>query len=360
MSGWQQAWGLFGESRWVQGGILVAGAALAALAADLVFAHGLARLARRTRTDFDDRAIVVLRRPVRSSVLLAGLALAALRIDPSELLQNGALDLTALTVNVLATIAIAIWTIAGTRLAAVLLDAASSRSRFGAERTAPLLRNLANIVLVGAGVYFLFVAWGIDVTAWLASAGIVGIAIGFAAKDSLANLFSGFFILSDAPYKLGDFIRLDSGERGQVTHVGLRSTRLLTRDDVEVTIPNAVMGNAKIINESGGRWTKLRLRVPVGVAYGSDVDQVRRVLEEIGAADPDVCADPAPRARFRAFGESGLEFELLAWIEQPMDRGRILDALNTAIYKRFSLDAIEIPFAKRDVYLKEIPPGLRG
>ena len=87
-----------------------------------------------------------------------------------------------------------------------------------------------------------------------------------------------FFILADAPYKIGDFVVLDSGERGEVTHIGIRSTRLLTRDDIQVTIPNSVMGNTKIINESGGPTEKFRIRVIVGVAYGSDIDQVREVL----------------------------------------------------------------------------------
>ncbi|MFT5274966.1 MAG: MscS family membrane protein [Cryomorphaceae bacterium] len=85
-------------------------------------------------------------------------------------------------------------------------------------------------------------------TAWLASAGIIGIAVGFAAKDTLANLFSGVFILADSPYKLGDYVVLEDNSRGKVTQISLRSTRMLTRDDVEVTVPNSITGNTKIIN----------------------------------------------------------------------------------------------------------------
>ncbi|OQW99996.1 MAG: hypothetical protein BWK74_00755 [Desulfobacteraceae bacterium A6] len=95
-----------------------------------------------------------------------------------------------------------------------------------------------------------------DLTAWVASAGIIGLALSFAAKDTLANLFSGVFILADAPYKIGDFIVLDSGERGEVTNIGIRSTRLLTRSDIEITVPNSIMGNTRIINEAGGRHQK--------------------------------------------------------------------------------------------------------
>ena len=146
-------------------------------------------------------------------------------------------------------------------------------------------------------------------TAWLASAGIIGIAIGFAAKDTLANLFSGVFIMADAPYKIGDFVVLDSGERGEITHIGIRSTRLKTRDDIEVTVPNSVMGNTKIINESGGPHEKFRIRVAVGVAYGSDIDKVREVLMGVALNDEAVCADPEPRVRLRNFGPSSLDFE---------------------------------------------------
>ena len=92
---------------------------------------------------------------------------------------------------------------------------------------------MSKIVVFGLAVYCFLVTWDLDLSAWLASAGIMGIAVGFTAKDSLANLFGGLFVIMDSPYKLGDFINLDSGERGRVIKIGLRSTRLLTRDDVE-------------------------------------------------------------------------------------------------------------------------------
>jgi small-conductance mechanosensitive channel len=225
------------------------------------------------------------------------------------------------------------------------------RFLFIQERTLPLLNNLLIIVVTALAVYFIFLAWQIDVTAWMASAGILGLAISFAAKDTLANLFSGVFIVADAPYKLGDFIVLDSGERGEVTHIGIRSTRLLTRDDVEVTVPNSIMGNAKITNESGGPHEKYRLRVKVGVAYGSDIDKVHAVLLDVANSHPDVAREPAPRVRFRGFGDSSLDHELLCWVEKPVKRGLVLHLLNTEIYKRFMVEEIEIPFPQRDVHL---------
>jgi len=205
--------------------------------------------------------------------------------------------------------------------------------------------------------YYIFVSWNVDMTAWLASAGIIGIAVGFAAKDTLANLFSGVFIMADSPYKIGDFVVLDGGERGEVTKIGIRSTRILTRDDVEIIVPNAVMGNTKIINESGGRHEKYRIRVQVGVAYGSDIDKVREILMEIGESEEMTCKDPEPRVRFRRFGTSGLDFELLCWIDQPVLRGQISDRLNSTVYKAFKSEGIEIPYSKHDVYIKDMPKG---
>jgi small-conductance mechanosensitive channel len=222
-------------------------------------------------------------------------------------------------------------------------------------RTIPMFDIILKLVTLLVGSYCLLMVWGINPLGWLASAGIVGIAVGFAAKDTLANLFSGFFIVADAPYKLGDYINLDSGERGRVISIGMRSTRLLTRSDVEITVPNAVIGGAKITNESGGPDEKMRLRIVVGAAYGSDVDQVCKLLKEIGDANPEVCKIPAPRVRMRGFGASSLDFNLLAWIEKPEDRGRISHELYMNIYKSFALAGIEIPYAKRDVYIKEFP-----
>jgi len=147
---------------------------------------------------------------------------------------------------------------------------------------------VATVLIVAIAAYALLQVWNIDPTAWLASAGVVGIAVGFAAKDTLANLFAGFFIIADVPYKLGDYVVLDAGERGEITRVGIRSTRLLTRDDVEVIIPNSELANHKIVNESGGRWVKFRIRLKVGVAYGSDLDRVVEVLEEVARENRNV------------------------------------------------------------------------
>ena len=301
-----------------------------------------------SRLELDDRLIALLHRPIFVTVVLGSLHVAtrllALPIPFARPL-----------LSFLATLLILVWATAALRISRLALEAlgsGESRTPWVEARTAPLLDNLSKLVVVGLAVYALMVAWHLDVRPWLASAGIAGIAIGFAAKDTLANLFGGLSVIADAPYKLGDFIVLDSGERGLVTRIGLRSTRILTRDDVEITIPNGVIANAKITNESGGPFEKHRLTITVGVAYGSDVDHVRTALMAAAASVSGLSDDPKPRVRFTEFGDSALIFRLQCWIEKPAERGLMRDALNPAVYKRFNVENISIPFPQRDVHMK--------
>jgi len=266
-------------------------------------------------------------------------------------------NVSLVTVSLLKTVVVFVWASFAMKFAKFLLAqlSASKDKQFIQKSTLPLFSNLANLIIIAFAIYFIFLAWGIDVTAWIASAGILGLAISFAAKDTLANLFAGVFILADAPYKLGDYIVLDSGERGKVTHIGIRSTRMLTRDDIEITVPNSVMGNAKITNEAGGPSNKRRIRIPVGVAYGSDIDRVREILESVAANNDKVCGLPEPRVRFRTFGASSVDCELLCWIDQPVLKGQVFDQLFCEVYKQFMEHAIEIPYSKQDVYIKSMP-----
>ena len=318
------------------------------------------RLVSRRSPYVGDAIVGHVRSPLFWSISLMGGLLAATAMGAGE-------DMRGTLVSIVLSVLIFMWMLFVTRVSKLLLTAASQRGRPNAvvrPQTLPLFVNLVAIAVFVLAVYFIFQSWHVDMTAWLASAGIAGIAIGFAAKDTLANLFSGVFIMADSPYKIGDYVVLDDGVglRGKVTHIGIRSTRLLTRDDVEVTIPNSIMGNSKVVNESGGPHQKFRIRVAVGVAYGSDIDQVREVLMSVAESSDSVCDDPEPRVRFRAFGASSLDFDLLCWVENPELRGRVLDALNTAVYKRFQEEGIEIPYAKQDLYIKEMPssPGQPG
>ncbi len=323
---------------------------IAAKILEVLLVRGIGRFARYTKTDVDDRIIQSLRKPIFRTLLLLGLG-AALKIeaipDPWSLYIFASIQ----------TLLILIWTFLIIHIISlVFLFMAEHPNRFQLVQpaTLPVFEIGSKVIILGGAAYFVMISWNLDPTGWVASAGIIGIAVGFAAKDTLANLFAGVFILADAPYKVGDYIDLE-GQRGQVIKIGLRSTRILTRDDIEITIPNSTIAAGKIVNESGGPSIKHRLRVPIGVAYGSDVDQVRAVLQEVADNNQYFCRDPEPRVRFRKFGDSSLDFEILGWIEDPGTRGLVLDSMNTAVYKALVKAGIEIPFPKRDVYIKQLP-----
>jgi small-conductance mechanosensitive channel len=318
--------------------------------ADLLISRIIARIVSRSSGDFDDNVVALLHRPVFITFVLVGLALATRHIGLPE-------SPAYVTIGILRTIAIVVWYTFFRGLVQLLLTAARRRTAAKRVHTSmlPLLDTVVKVILLALAVYFVFLAWNINVTAWIASAGIVGLALSFAAKDTLSNLFAGVSIIADAPYKTGDIITLESGERGVVTHIGLRSTRILTRDDVEITVPNGVIGNSKIINEAGGPSAKHRIRVAVGVAYGSDLDQVIAALSGVAAAHSEVCTVPEPRVRFREFGDSSLNFELLCWIDQPVDRGRLTHELNCAVYRAFAEEQISIPFPQRDLHVRTMP-----
>ncbi len=332
-------------------GLILFGTWVFAWIFDRVIVAVARRLASKTETDIDDHLFDLMHRPLFYSILVFGLSLATHVVHIPNEIYN-------ILFPVLYTVLLLMWTMFLLKFAKVMLrKMAFNQRHFGVlhPQTLPLFENLALIVILVLSVYYILSSWDIDMTAWLASAGIVGIAVGFAAKDTLANLFSGVFIMADAPYKIGDYIVLETGERGEVTNIGLRSTRILTRDNIEVTVPNSVMGNTKVINESGGPSTQYRIRTRVGVAYGSDIDLARSVLQSVADNEIDICTNPPPVVRFRTFGGSSLDFDVMGWITEPALRGRIIDKLNTEIYKKFAEHNIEIPYHKQDVYIKEFP-----
>lgn len=231
-----------------------------------------------------------------------------------------------------------------------------SSPRFRPKEIDPTLTHL--ICRLITWVILIVLLWnvsayiGISFTAVFASAGIAGIALALAARELLANFFGGVSLLLDRPFKTGDFILLDSGERGMVVSVGMRSTRILTRDDIQIAIPNSIITSTKIINESAPRQ-RFRVRIKIGVAFDSDIDLVEKTLLEIAQRNKLTSPTPDPRVRFRSFGESALEFELLCWAHRPLDKGRLIHELNCEIYKTFKEEGIQIPFPQQDIHLTE-------
>ena len=302
-------------------------------------------LASKTNSQLDDQIIAELREPIFNTVLWFGLIVATK--------STGFIDgLAAYISPVALSMIVLAWTRATLSVSGTLITVMSrddSRFKKMDVRTEPLLIISSKIMLMIMCAYLILIIWGINPVGLLASAGIVGIAVGFAAKDTLANLFSGVFILADRPYKLGDYVNLDSGERGKVTHIGIRSTRLITRDDIEVTIPNGVIGNQKIVNENGGPGHSMRIRLDLQCAYEADLQHVEDVLMTLISKHQEIKQHPNPRVRFRGFGDSGINLQLMGWIDEPQDRGRISHLLYKDIHATFAKHKIEIPYPKRQL-----------
>ncbi len=338
---------------WAEAGAIILLALVLAKLADLFLVFVVGRMMSHTKNTFDDKIVKMLHQPVFVTFSLFGLVIASRSIA----VEIGSSLLPA-TLAILKTLMLIAWLRFLLRSAESVIDTMGRSPRhfnFAQKDTVPLLKNMAIVFLLLAGAYSILIAWDINVTGLVASAGIVGLALSFAAQDTLSHLFAGVAILADRPYRIGDFIVLDTGERGKVTHIGLRSTRLMTRDDVEVSIPNGVMGSAKIVNESGGGVKRFRISASVGVAYGSDVKKILQVLEDIGNTMQDIVKNPAPRARFREFGASSLNFDLMVWIYDPESRGLRIHEMNCAIYERFQEEGIVIPFPQQDVWIRELP-----
>ena len=335
----------------VQAFLYIIGAVLAAKLVDWIIISFLSRLVKRTDSTIDDKIIIILHRPIYYTILFMGLGTAVHLFQLPEIVTYSLL-------GIFKTISVIIWSLALFQSFMHFINwySRKSKNNFIQVYTIPIFDNVGKVVIFTLALYFILVSWGINVTGLLASATVLSLTLAFAARDTVANLFSGFFIMADRPYKKGDYINLEGGQRGMVTTIGLRSTRIMTRDDIEITIPNSLIANSKIVNESGGKVENERVRIDISVAYGSDIDKVREILLGISNTSENVCENPDPRVRFRNFGDSGLMFQLLFWIEKPKDRGRIVDEINTNIYKIFNEENIVIPYPQRDIHVISSDP----
>lgn len=225
---------------------------------------------------------------------------------------------------------------------------ANSRLDIGARQTAGAI---ARYIVLIAGFLIIVQTAGIDLTTFNVLAGAVGIGVGFGLQNVVSNFISGLIILFERPIKVGDRVEV-SGIDGKVMEINGRSTTILTNDNIAIIVPNS-----RFISENVVNWkyndSVVRFRIPVGVAYGSDVRLVERVLLEAANEEEEVLETPPPVVRFLAFGDSSLNFELRAWTVSAVNRkGRIVSKLNFAIYEKFAANNIEIPFPQRDLHIK--------
>lgn len=204
--------------------------------------------------------------------------------------------------------------------------------------------------LMVVGSVVVFNIWGLDITSLTILAGALSVGIGFGFQDIAKNLGSGLVLLFERPIQVGDFIEI--GEYvGTVERIGSRSTLIRTLDRVSIIVPNSRFLETEVINWSHDNPIS-RLRVPLGVAYGSDLSTVKSALLEAGQKHPQVLRIPPPRVLFVGFGDSSLDFELLVWCADPSQQYLLKSDLYFTIEAQLNAVGVEIPFPQRDLHVR--------
>jgi len=207
-----------------------------------------------------------------------------------------------------------------------------------------LLTRMGHILLVIIGASILLSHFGINVTALVTALGIGGLALSLAAKDTLSDGIAGFIILADRPYRVGDRIEIQGvGTWGDVVEIGLRTTRIRTRDNRMVIVPNGLIGKNQVINYTYPD-PRYRIETQVGVGYGTDIERARQVIVEVVRGVEGVLQDRPVDALYHEMGESAMVFCVRWWIESYVDTRRVYDRVNTALQEALDAAGIEMPY----------------
>ena len=307
---------------------------------------------KKTKTNIDEIIVRLIRKPVLMIIFLYGLLESLMRLNLRLGIRTTIYQIYLVTVVLIATFIT--YKIMMAILHDITMEKGGRHSSFGTVLKPVLEKVFGGVVLVG-GLILVFHVLGVQVTALLAGAGIAGLVIAFAAQDTLANFFSGMHLLLDRPFKIGDIIKLETGEFCRIEDIGLRSTKLYNiRDHEGIVMPNNNIASQKIVNIVQPDAT-IRVPIEIGVAYGSDVEKVKSILYEVAEAHPNVLNDDTHKTnvRFRDFADSSLNFSLRVWVDEVVKQWAVMSDLRETIDKRFREENIEIPFPQRTVWLHQ-------
>jgi small-conductance mechanosensitive channel len=214
------------------------------------------------------------------------------------------------------------------------------------------LLRLVHYAIIALGVlYGLKIGFSVDLTSVAVILGFLSVGIGFGLQYIASDMVSGFILLFERPIRVGDRLRLKEGIEGRVEKISLRSTIILTNENMAVIVPNSKLLQNELINYSYPTQ-KVRLNIPVGVAYGSDLDKVSQALLDAARSVEEVLSAPDPRVHFGGFGDSSLNLEVRVWINEPHKHPQIRSKINFAINRVFRECKIEIPFPQRELHVR--------
>jgi small-conductance mechanosensitive channel len=310
---------------------------------------------KKTKTDVDDRILAVVRKPIFILVVIYGLVSSFSILPLSEKDIGSVFRLYGITL-------IAIVTFVAYKIFKEVLVYMGRKWSAKTDTEIddvliPVIDKIGGILILIFGAMSVITYLGYDITFLLAGVGVFGLVIAFAAQDALSNFFSGIALLLDRPFSEGDYVTISTGELCRVDKIGIRSTRLL---DVFVNdyivLPNNKLINDKIVNLTQPNEQTVT-NVVVGIAYGSDVKKVEKILLEAANKHENVLKEvgKVPVVRFTNFGESALEFKVIVWVDHFMNQWKVAHDLRMDIHKRFAEEGIETPFPQRTIYIKEMP-----
>lgn len=327
--------------------LILLGSALLAWLLIFIFKNYLEKFAAKTETELDDMILERVKRPFFYLILAQGLKLALFNLQ----LDN--IYVTSLVNTLMALVFVFILS----RIVDVIIDvwghtfAAKTETKLD-EVLLPLFHKFSKVVFVIIALMWVLNIWGIDITPYLAGVGISGIVIGLALQDSLKNILGGVSLILDDSLQIGDKIRLESGEVGEVVDVGLRSTKMRTYDNELLTIPNGYLANTRVQNYTQPN-PKMRVYVDFGVEYGTNPDKVKKIILAGLKKVEDVLDNPEPAVQFVSMGDSALNFKLYFWVKNWQDAySKKLEATNM-VYKALNKAKIGIPFPTQTVYVKK-------
>lgn len=355
-------WSTLTQDEWKQIGIslaiFLATVILGRHLIKFIFKRIIHRLTKQTKTTFDDVVLEAIAPPLYWLALVYVFKFSISRID--FLFEQGDFDLDAVYFVLFGLIGFAIaWRLINNLAEWYEKQLAATRKIELGEQLMPFFRRLLLIVLTVIVSIIFLDYFSIEVGGVVATLGIGSLAIALAAQATLADTINGFVIMFDRPFRIGDRIELlELNTWGDVVDIGLRSTRIRTRDNRMVIVPNSVIGKSLIVNHSYPD-AQYRIQIEIGVAYGTDLETARKVIQDAVREVDGVLPDRPVDALFLMFGPSSLNFRVRWWINSYVDTRRMFDKVNTVIYTRLEEAGIEIPFPQQVVtYKKELPEEL--